>query len=761
MNGATPSQRAEIARTIAEAYFKKSDFEQAIKFITIYRNSGTILNREDNYILGFSLYRITQYAAAQTYLKAASGADDELTQNASYHLAGCYLRAGEKREAMKAFAMASNDKFNKEIAEDALFNYGKLQYELGGGIFNEAINILTRYINKYPNSDRAQEAKKLLVAAYYNSDNYDAAYRAIKEVKNPDSDIKSALQKITYFKALDAMNNGDNNTAKNNLSESEAIGISPKYSSLAKFWRGEISYIEGDYKLALDDYNRYLARAPKGDHTYIMAQYSTGYALLKLKKEDSALEYFRKFTQIHNSKDELSTDAYCRIGDILYEKRMFVDAAKNYKIAAESENSGRYYAQYQLAMVDGIRGVSSNKISGLKNIIISNKGEYVDDATYELGRTYMTKGNYKDAAQIFEKYIDRFTTSSLYSQALSDLALCYLNLGEKSKSINYYDRVIKSAPQSVVSKDAIQGIREIYIDSGDAKGYFEYAEKMGIESDLGAVTRDSLSFASAQRLYLSSDDRERAESSLEEYVQDYPKGYYLTDALFLLSDCYLKNNKTKSAISSLIRLSESGGNQYTERALDRLSQLTLKEKMYPEAASAYRKLYDIVKGDAKKATAMEGYVNSVIATNDNDAILKMTNDVLSQDKAGYKATVKAKYTKATIMREAGSWDEAIKLYSDLSIKPNDPIGAEATYYIIDYTHRNGEIDKAEELIFKFSDSQTTQAYWLAKSFILLGDIYIAREDSFQARATYQSIVDGYAVSNDGIIDEAKSKIEKL
>ena len=77
-----------------------------------------------------------------------------LTQNASYHLADCYLRAGDKQAAMQAFAMASDESLDASIAEDALFNYAKLQYELGGGAFNGAINMLTRYIERYPSSPR-------------------------------------------------------------------------------------------------------------------------------------------------------------------------------------------------------------------------------------------------------------------------------------------------------------------------------------------------------------------------------------------------------------------------------------------------------------------------------------------------------------------------------------------------------------------------------------------------------------------------------
>ena len=60
---------------------------------------------------------------------------------------------------MQAFAMASDESLDAAIAEDALFNYAKLQYELGGGAFNGAINVLTRYVERYPSSPRARPGR--------------------------------------------------------------------------------------------------------------------------------------------------------------------------------------------------------------------------------------------------------------------------------------------------------------------------------------------------------------------------------------------------------------------------------------------------------------------------------------------------------------------------------------------------------------------------------------------------------------------------
>ena len=62
------------------------------------------------------------------------------------------------------------------------------------------------------------------------------------------------------------------------------------------------------------------------------------------------------------------------------------------------------------------------------------------------------------------------------------------------------------ASHSSEARGAMQSIREIYVSQGDADAYFDYAAKAGLESDLTALSRDSLSFAAAQKT-CSTDSR--------------------------------------------------------------------------------------------------------------------------------------------------------------------------------------------------------------------------------------------------------------
>ena len=117
---AVPERRAELERVMAESWFRLEDFNKTLEHLAAFRSAGGEMDRDAAYLEGFSLYRTARYPEAAEWLRKACGAEDALTQNASYHLADCYLRAGDKESAMQAFAMASDESLDAAIAEDAV-----------------------------------------------------------------------------------------------------------------------------------------------------------------------------------------------------------------------------------------------------------------------------------------------------------------------------------------------------------------------------------------------------------------------------------------------------------------------------------------------------------------------------------------------------------------------------------------------------------------------------------------------------------------
>ena len=121
----------------------------------------------------------------------------------------------------------------------------------------------------------------------------------------------------------------------------------------------------------------------------------------------------------------------------------------------------KYYAQYKRAVTLGILGRTEQKQQALRQIITAGEGDYADEASYELGRSHIAQEQYAEGAAQLEKFVADYPSSPRRAQALSDLGLAYLNLGDKEKSLRYYDMVVETAPQSSEAKGAMEGIREI------------------------------------------------------------------------------------------------------------------------------------------------------------------------------------------------------------------------------------------------------------------------------------------------------------
>ncbi|MDR0907815.1 MAG: tetratricopeptide repeat protein [Rikenellaceae bacterium] len=724
IEGSAMPRRAELVRMVAEGWFHLEDYDKTLDYINTYRTLGGAMGREEYYLEGFSLYKEGQWRQAAYALSHATGADDRLSQNASYHLGDAYLRLGERERAMQSFSIASAAGYDEAIAEDALFNYGKLLYELGGGRFNEAVNILSRYLELYPRSTRAAEVREYLIAAYYNSHDYEAAYNAIMQFPDPDNNIRAALQKITYFRALELWQAGEEAEAERLLTTSATYRYNTKYTALAAFWQGEMLYAQGKYGEAIPKYKEYLRLSPTSEPENAMARYNLGYAYFNLQQWDEAMEWFADFLERHTQGDTYRADALNRSGDIHHARREYWKAIESFDKAAAIDSPERYYSAYQRAMMLGLVERPERKIESLSAIITAGEGGYVEDAMYELGRTYISRESYANGANALVRFIARYPNSRYYTAALADLGLAYLNMGEREKSMKYYKMIVDHAPRSREATDALAGIRGIYVDSNDVDGYFDYAKGVSVKSDVGEGMRDSLGFVAAEKVYLSGDAG-AAISALKGYIAGNEQGRYLPTALHYLAD------------------------------------LQYKEEQYGDAAQTYRTLAGATTEQRVVSRALDGWVASTIAGGDEQQIVAMADEASSLGGVPAASLRRAQFAKAGILARGGQTEQAMAIYKQLGDDVTTPEGAEAAYRVIEQLYGEGSFDEAELAVFALTEKNTPHTYWLGKAFLTLGDIFAGRGDAFQARATWQSIVDGYSPADDGIVAAARERIANL
>jgi predicted negative regulator of RcsB-dependent stress response len=74
------------------------------------------------------------------------------------------------------------------------------------------------------------------------------------------------------------------------------------------------------------------------------------------------------------------------------------------------------------------------------------------------------------------------------------------------------------------------------------------------------------------------------------------------------------------------------------------------------------------------------------------------------------------------------------------------ITAEAHYQIASILLAQNKLSQAEKTAFDVIKKQSAYEYWVTKTYILLGDIYLAQKDEFNAIATYKSVIENGTIA---------------
>ena len=97
---------------------------------------------------------------------------------------------------------------------------------------------------------------------------------------------------------------------------------------------------------------------------------------------------------------------------------------------------------------------------------------------------------------------------------------------------------------------------------------------------------------------------------------------------------------------------------------------------------------------------------------------------------------------------------------DKSAKTDKSVfGAESAYYSAVCSFKQNKLDETENKVFDISDKFSSHEYWVAKSFILLSDVYVEKNNTFQAKETLRSIIDNCSITE--LKNEAQHRLDHI
>ena len=86
-------------------------------------------------------------------------------------------------------------------------------------------------------------------------------------------------------------------------------------------------------------------------------------------------------------------------------------------------------------------------------------------------------------------------------------------------------------------------------------------------------------------------------------------------------------------------------------------------------------------------------------------------------------------------------------------------GAESAYYAAVCSFKQNNLAEAENRVFDISDKFPSHEYWVAKSFILLADVYVGQDNTFQAKETLRSVIENCSITE--LKNEAQHRLDHI
>jgi len=764
VSSAGKERAVELYRFIGDAYYNKGNFSEALPYLEKFSTGTKISGREDKYQLAYCYYKTGETDKAIKLLREIESRNDLLSQNIWYILGDCYLQKGDKKRAQLGFSEASKLDFDRKIREDALFNYAKITYETSYSPFGEATASFQKYIELYPGSERIQEAYNYLVSTYLQAKNYKAALASLDRIRNKDSKLEEAYQRVAFFRGLELFKNMELEASINMFDKSLNFR---KYDrnlrARSVYWRGEAWYRLGNFENAKADYTEFLAiPGSMSLNESQLIRYNLGYALCNLKDYAGALAQFRSFeSAVARVRPEVMADARNRIGDCYYINTSYAEAIGYYDKVIDFGKIDADYAMFQkgysLGLMNDLRG-KAEVLTLLTTRYPSSA--YVPNAIFERGRTYLVLSEFSKGEADFNMVINAYQATPFVPRAIVQLGLLYYNLGENEKAIAQFRKVIENYKSTPEARYAMTGLKNAYVEINDVDGYFAYVKTLQGYGDVNLAEKDSLLYASGENLYMTRNYN-RAAGIFRNYLDEFPNGSFLQNAQFYLAECLNSSGSKQEALKYYSAVTAAPNNQFTEQALMASARICYDLEDFSSSLKYYELLEQTAGNSDNKIAALRGGLRSAYQLGDARKTISAADRISSTVNVPEELFREAIFMRAKANYSMNNFNEALTDFRRTSYEVASAEGAESKYRVAELLFRDNQVTESEKIVNEFIDQNTPHQYWMARMFILLSDISIKKGDRLQARVTLQSLKDYYTVDNDGILDEVRAKLNAL
>ena len=744
----------EVERILGELQYQRGAYARAIPHLEAYeksfREQKKELVRNDLYLLGMSYFQTEQYKKAITYLKKVKPENDTISESTALHLGHAYTRTGNIEQGKLNYASAVRYRFTPKLTEEAMYNYALCTYQSSTAL-GESVTAFTDFLRTYPKSKHTTTIRSLLSDAFLRSKNYQAAYEALQLIDVTDAKMEQTKQYLRYQLGADAFRQGNIQKAQQFLQE---ILRQPKqydmYNGEVCYLLAECAYRTRNYKLA----EQYITQAEqqkgwKQSPNRMQAMYLKGYAYFQQRMYTQAEATLKDYVGQVDKTQPTYADALNRIGDCQFNARRFDEAIRTYQQVIDLKATGADYATFQAGYAYGLKHEYVNKAEKMLGLVTTYpQSDYADDALYEMARAYIENNQEESAIMAYERLLSNYPNSNMARKASLEQGMIHRNLKQYDEAIRSFKRTIKDYPSTEEAYAALDGLEQVYVATNNISEYLTYTKKLGKSQMRVTTAEDSLTYVTAELQYMLGNFREAA-AGLATYITRYCNGgRYCTNAHYYAADSYYRLGQTQSALTEYEALTTLTGNAYMEEACLRAAGITFDNQDYESAARHFRHLLEVASTESNRRIAQLGILRCASNLKDETTVQRIATEMLSANGLPDDMRQEALYCRAKAYLNAGNNGLAVVDLTPLAKETVTAIGAESKYLLAQVYFNMGALDNSETEIMAFAQMNTQHQYWLAKAMILLADISLKRDDTYQAQQYLLALQSNYHAQDD-------------
>ena len=753
-------RQPSLAKLISESYLAEGKTAKAKEYYEKIEKNRRDMDDGDYFFAGSVLYSSGDYQGAIDNFSQMKNRADSIGQIADYEMAYSYIKTGNKVAAMDSFKSASGKSFNADVQEDAHFNYAKLSFDL-----NHNPSVFNDYMARYPGKQKDDSIYSYMALACLYGHDYAGAVDAYGNIDMLDEDQKANYMRANYLRANQLIGGGSWRDAVPLLKAASYYSDKREsFNQLSRYWLGEAYFRSDQYDNAIDTFSAlYNNSALDGKTEGSLLPYDLAYSYFRKGEYDSAAKWFDEYLKGGNLSE--GEDAASRRADCDFIRKDYASAVKEYESAIKRfPYESNLYPYLQAGIASGLSGDKAGKVKVLSSVLDADpSAEYYPEAMYELGRAYVANGDNADAVSTFSKLCSSTSDKTMVARSLIELGMISRNDSNYEQALSYYKQVITEMPDTEYASDALQAIESIYQSEGRGDEFLDYADRIGANKDKSDSEKEQMYFNAAEQVFLT-ENYSRALTSLQSYLEKYPQGEKVALADYYVAECHRNLGQKEQACDWYRKsLDKEASGICSESALLNCSRLSFELEHFKDAYESYSKLLSDARLESNRHTARMGMMRSAYRSQDYADAIECAAKVTSDSGSTAADRREADWTVAKSNLYLGNRDLAFEKFKSLSSSPSTAEGAEACYMIVQDAYDQGQYDSVQSKVYKFAEGAGDQSYWLAKAFIVLGDSFAEQDNLAQAKATFESIKNGYtpAGTSDDVLDNVNMRLEKL